>query len=362
MIKFINLRIKKDSMMNDRLNLKNKKINLREIKKEFPFLIYQTFNIYTIYLFFIKKNEYTAIISFSLCILALFTMRKIDKKYYRYIISMSIILASGFLCTVINENATVSELSFALSYMIFGLVLLQEKISYKISLYVFCGISLLFIYFIIIGASPNNIFINTSQNTISVIMIIQCLILYISCIKNGKPISFIPAFVTFSISLWGLGRSGIISSGLLMGLSLILKMKEKQVNLKNILFVSLGLGIFLFLVYYFYDYLYEFLLSKAIIHFSDKGITDASREMVLKHYFSDINLKNVFFGEKLHGDYVFESLNRNLHNSFLKLHAFFGIIGIMVILFQTISQSIKFIKHKNYLFLGFLQIQLVFMV
>jgi hypothetical protein len=86
-----------------------------------------------------------------------------------------------------------------------------------------------FAWFVIKGETPQNVFSHISYNGISIVVIVGCICLYIVRYINEKSLIIFPAFVTFFICSYGIGRGGIYSSALLLiGVATIILLRDRS--------------------------------------------------------------------------------------------------------------------------------------
>lgn len=290
----------------------------------------------------------------------LFLFKKKDFQTYIQNINIVILFGAFFFLMLISivytQNITnLMEVVFQLKYVGVAILLLKYKINPMIIYFSFYTHVLFFTFHILNGTDPN-LLMKASRNNVSVVMIIQTSLVYISLVKNNKKITYLPALITFIISLWAIGRSGILSSVfLLIGVLLVsLKIENTKKNM------TLNIVLILLLVIFFniptntlnivdnlsnnYEIAYQRSLSK--------GLEDRARETILKEYIKefDMNIMSFFLGVPFRDHSIFAFYNNNLHNSYLRLHAFFGLAGFLMVLIGIAVAMKKYIKQKNILY------------
>ena len=170
----------------------------------------------------------------------------------------------------------------------------------------------------------------------------------ISSYQNDKIPSLLLFFASLIIAIWATGRGGIISfSILLIFYPIAIKIKKKY-KILIITFISL-LSIALY--YNFSDFLYEFGLGR----FDDVGLEGERTVMNAEYLTKTFNsTKYIFFGSPLSDIYSIAEVDNNPHNSFIRLHVYYGIFGFTLMVLLLIYTISKLIKKRNYLFLIFL--------
>lgn len=248
--------------------------------------------------------------------------------------------------SVINKNTIInSVLIFFSSALIVGLsqgfvfnflVIFNILGFYGVSLYIlhsnrkiktfsllFWGTTLLFIYYGIAGISIQR-WTNGSYNHISVLMIFLVSMKYIEDYRNKKKLSVIPAIIVVITSLYATGRSGILSS-----LLLLFFVVSTQYSSRKYVF---HLAIVLVVLSFFSEELYLF-WQLGVLKFSNQGFTEDGRVIVYDFFIKNINFTSLLFGMDYSSLIVSESLTT--HSSYLSLHSRFG-IGILLVFYQIL--------------------------
>lgn len=239
-----------------------------------------------------------------------------------------------------------------ISYLLIALLLINSNISVKsiqIPFYIFI-VLYIFLVFVLLR-DPNSIFISTSRNTVSAILLEMGGLLQICLLRKKEKIGIFPAVLVFLLSLSAIGRSGIISSGLF----LVIVLLDKQAKAKKKMILPIvSILIILSFVYLFYDILIFFLRS--II---TKGLNygEDPRDILLGEYLQAMNgnIKYFFCGVNNFGVNLsfFHTMSNNWHNSFLTLHSHYTLFGFIFICLLYCS-SIVFGLSKSKIYLGFL--------
>lgn len=204
----------------------------------------------------------------------------------------------------------------------------------------FYSLAVYFLSFMLSGVSADFVFMNVSRNNISVVLLYASISLYIMLsMENKKKIDLKPAIITFIISIWAIGRSGIVSSFvLLLGLIFV----KFHVKKKYIVVICLLIA---FLVYAFiqsgiFIYFVNAANANVIQHATISMLREESeRGAIWMNYYDNLDLFRVICGVNVAEDPwpAGEILAYNYHNSFIFLHAqtgFMGLITIALIIFS----------------------------
>ncbi len=272
---------------------------------------------------------------------------KIEREYFKIYFFIGVLILFTLVSALVVSR---TEPSLALIVNIvasagIALILLKEKI-YNITVLIpFSIMSLFFTRHIINGVLPHEVFDNMSFNGISIVMLVACISLYIVLHKNKQPISLLPAIISLLISIWAMGRSGILSTAFI-SLGLYLIKPRTQKSYVYILFLCLLLFAKDIVADIFTDFIrindtYDMVMSKNEILLS-------GREDIWGHYLHSLNLKSVIFGVDVHKDSYMSWILYNYHNSYIKLHSLVGFAAFIVIL--LILRSVYWLFKTNKLY------------
>jgi hypothetical protein len=299
---------------------------------------------------FIKFN-----LLFSLLSVVILFKYETKHNYNLYLYSILLLLfffLSSFLVDRFGWRF-ITPLQFIFSGLGFSMILLSYRI-YSISGYiVFYGLAFYFLVLMTMGVSGDQALKWSSSNGISTLMLIACISLYIISNFEKKEIDLYPALLTLLISIWGIGRSGIISSFVLFIGLILIKFWHKR----KIVYFIFTFFIFLStMIYYFSDIFINFslnnnFLSNAVIRFIERGdefSESSARSTMWANYINNIDLTRFFFGVNVETDPWDEGIENsfNYHNSFIDLHLQTGIYGIftMCLLFFSLFTLFKYNK------------------
>lgn len=261
-----------------------------------------------------------------------------------------IMMVSAFFSSLFNQNISSGNFIATIFYMGMAFILLEFGVDQKLSTMFFYGLSAYFFLQIASGNPPDHILSFVSRNYISVLMITSVILVYISNEDEKEEIKVLPATITFIISYWALGRGGIISAGILLLGVLYIRFSRlfKKINkIKAILGIFvIGAG-----VIYAAITVEIQIITKYFTAFSGRGL-DTPRFAMYNEYLEAAS-KSIFdflLGPRINEIRAIARHDGNSHNSFIQLHAYFGIIFLIVVLILIINSMLFFLKQHHYIF------------
>lgn len=259
-------------------------------------------------------------------------------------------LASALL--VENYERVFHGLVFIIINCIIAMALIIERKKYWIELNLSYIVISYFVFKLIIGINARDVFDHTSYNSISIILITSCIVMYIYNYTGNRKISLVPALLTFLLCVWAMGRGGIISSFFLVIGIFYYKYPRK---LKIVFF-------YLFLCFVIFMHFFELPFNALVDYFSfleavqlavDRSEQQEERIIIINDYIGNLKFYNLIFGVN-----IFENpspllieLHYNLHNSFLNLHSKLGLYSFVVIFASFFSLYRFYFFNKLYLIL-----------
>lgn len=226
-------------------------------------------------------------------------------------------------------------------------IFMTKKIPHWMVKFIFFISAIYFILFMITGQTATiamDIGGASSRNGVSVIMVNLCVLLYASAQMKGYKITILPAFITFVISAWSLGRSGFIASGFILLYVLYKNLDSKFSGVLKVLIILSLLVLILTIINLpsFYEY---------IERLSDfEGQEIMLRINFLEDYFSMINSETLLFGIYLKDQFIFD-ITSNPHNSFVHMHSLIGIFSIFFFVIIAVAITRAFFVNRIYAFL-----------
>jgi hypothetical protein len=238
-----------------------------------------------------------------------------------------------------------------------ALILLRGNVHSHGAYLVFYALFSYMALLILTGIDPDEALKVTSRNGISEMMIVASVCLYIIQTNERKEIDLKPAFCTLLISIWAIGRSGIISSFVLLVGLLLIRMRFRKLYIYIIFFVLLA-------IFLFFDQLLLFgvdnnFFGGAINFYLARKMEDGpdSRIPIWTNYFNNLDAFKVFLGANVLTDPWPEGAMHayNYHNMFIHLHLQTGLMAI-VFYILILSALVKFWRTNKVFFVLLLTI------
>ncbi|MCX6564921.1 MAG: hypothetical protein NTW38_00605 [Candidatus Aminicenantes bacterium] len=264
---------------------------------------------------------------------------------------MIVVLIFSGICLDAIKQGSIGELDSLLlipPQIGFALALLNKKVFSRMLLWAFILVAGYFIISMLIGVAPSNVLVGRSANHVSTVMIFLGCLVYGRCADENKRFSLIPALIVFMLSVWALGRGGIIASGIILVGLFVSKRRRARFD-----YYFIGLGVIVVGIILFGDIRINFNLfhkSFSFEKFSSKSAIEDPRILILDQYKEKLNLKTVLLGfdrDALEEIFPLE----NMHNSFLAMHFRFGMFAFPIIglMFYALVRSLS--KNKCFFIL-----------
>lgn len=291
-------------------------------------------------------------------LLSCFLIGVIKKNLYlsKRFIEMILVFS---LCAIINiiavGNNSISSILFTVLYSGIYIFLMDETIDMnyvKIAIYIDCAI---IIFFILKTGLGQPILTELSNNFISVLLFFPTFYYYIKAEYFHMKFGIVPAIVVMITCLLALGRGGIISSVVFAVFILMYWifswMKQNRIYGKT----GMRLMIFIFLIVLIVLIILNFHLIQEFSvfqRFKKYGMYGTGRISIWKEYFTTMlsRLKNLLFGVKYSDLPLMVTFRNNLHNSFLNVHADYGILATLYLLCMFLFSFLRCIKSKKWVY------------
>jgi hypothetical protein len=264
-------------------------------------------------------------------------------KYRSFIfIFILIFLISSIITLLFSSNYRMQDLILIFSYIGIGIMPIFHRLNhfiYKIFAFLFIAY---FLYLISNNVDANEVF-NASRNFISIFLLILVGYHIISSYQNQVSPSFLLIVLCFVISIWSVGRGGILTFAFLtVFYPFVTKMK-----IRNRLVFLILFSVALYYVFYFYG---EYIFSIGFARFQSMGIQDSRTDINAEYISVSLTkIQNLMFGSPF-GDVIsIRDVEGNPHNSFIRLHVYFGIIGVILFFSTFILSLIRLLKMRAYL-------------
>lgn len=331
-----------------------------------------------------------ALIAGSGCLMFLYTIicKKEDKKVWK-ITGLAVVMSICMIASSLyNHNASLKEILWIWCYMGAALVISYFDIDDRWISALFYLLSGYFFLCIIMQRSVHYILYSTSRNGISLLMHFVLFLLYI-CRGSRKRVLYLPAAFCLIISVWSLGRAGVLTSIFFLGgIAVYGLVKEKKSSLKKLLGIAFLLVVSMLL-------LAKVFPTNESLKAEDVSVTDNQKDSeMISEQEADINKEEAdvaitpqkksetfvsrfsAYGLKsvrtsIWAEYIskmvysgknfllgvdclkgtFLSQYRQPHNSYLELHAKFGMTGFLITMILLAGTFIKLCRDRNGLYL-----------
>jgi hypothetical protein len=253
--------------------------------------------------------------------------RREDAALY-YLIACIILAYTA--SSLITERASIlsfRDLALVVSNVGIVLVMRRHRVHWQPVYALFLAVFAYFFYHAILTTDPNFVLGTSSRNGISWLMIASAATLYVVMVKEGRPISVLPALLTLVTSVWAIGRSGIVSSAVMVTGLLLITWRRSRSTVYLIGMASIVATLAFPTVL---DRIVE-TVGTYFQYFGAKGLTADRRIEIFNHYTTGLNLRGLLFGVDWLSDDVMHRFNYNLHNSYLSFHARIGAASLVFV-------------------------------
>jgi hypothetical protein len=196
------------------------------------------------------------------------------------------------------------------------------------------------------GDNPNTILLDASRNVLSFNVFVNLVLLHFIEYTNNKKLSFLPVLLFVVISVWAVGRAGIICA-----ISYLLYSIYRYFLDYKIVFLKLYPLFFAFILFYFAAK--NISLSDYFYRIQGEGIDYASdvRSDMLINYLKNIDFLTFLFGYNYYNDAFYKLFNMNPHNSYIRLHSYIGFLFFPFIFF-ILYRLINYMKNNTFFFVA----------
>lgn len=242
------------------------------------------------------------------------------------ILLLSLVFFSGYVLNVFYHG----DIVFGIAYPLAGagaalwFAELAEELTPALTFMVYL-VTAYFLLRLLSGADMERLLVKGSNNQISALVLGMGLIWYMAQLARGETPGLKMAFVIWIGCVAGLGRGGIISAtAMLFGMALTQPRRN-----------ALPMGLFVFgaLLLLATPQVQALIYMQVAADFQG-GTASPEREFVWTTYVEHQDLATFFFG--LNPRLFQQQVGLTLHNSYLALHASYGIAAIIVVLASVI--------------------------
>jgi hypothetical protein len=263
-------------------------------------------------------------------------------------------IVAMILCACITAlfgpNYRINDMLLIFCYFGIALIPVYYKLNHKLFLWFAYILALFFVPFLIANTDPNDVFnpAYASRNIISCVLLIGLAYHIIACFQNNKTPNFILITLSFLIAIWAIGRGGIIAIGFIwIAYPFMLKIKRRYQLLMLAGFIVLALFVFFSFK--------ALLLQYGLGRFVSMGM-GGERENINADYLQATfhSVRNFLFGCPLNEIPTLVALGIdpnfpiNPHNGIIRAHVYYGIGGLLLIVFMSMLSAYKFFTTHSY--------------
>jgi len=198
------------------------------------------------------------------------------------------------------------------------------------------------------------VFVDTSNNYISVHLLAPIVIYYSLLDARGKKAPLLPAVVSWVLSLWAGGRGGFLACTILLGGMLISRFFKDETTKREriILAVVILLAMIPAIVIVVQSFLNRFSDLYVVSRFTDKGMDGGRRLECWIDYIRQTleSPGRILFGTPLDEVPMAIYYEGNLHNAYLFVHVYLGLGGFIFVPFMFARAAIYAMRKKKWIY------------
>ena len=199
------------------------------------------------------------------------------------------------------------------------------------------------------------VYSGSSTNFVSVHMLLPAVLYYVVREQQGKKLILWPAGVVWVMCILARGRGGILFGTFFFGGLILLRLSKAFAKLSKRNRVMIGAaGVFAVAA------AVAAAIAMDLVHridflakFAQQGMGDSGRFLIWGEYFSAVaaSPKNLLLGPDLATLFWVTKMEGNLHNSFLNIHAYNGIVIVVMVLAVMFCAVWYGLKNKKWIYL-----------
>ncbi|MDE6873033.1 MAG: hypothetical protein K2P87_01040 [Lachnospiraceae bacterium] len=338
-----------------------------------PYSIRKASQSITVMLYFVAlviHNLYhvTAIdLLWYLILITCFLLGTFRKKIiiYKHLVGLVLLFVlSGVLNILFVGNTSVFDIVFLVFFAGIYQLLVDDELDERFILAAIYLDCLLVAFTIIKTGLGKPIFGELSNNFVSVLLFLPTIVYYIRQEYYHKKISILPALAVTLTCFLAMGRAGIITSAvLLFFIVLYATFSDKNWdNARRLALFRVGvictafvlLGVFLL-------FLDKLLAITVFARFSRYGMYGTGRMGIWEEYISTMakDVKSILLGVEYSQLPLMVRYRNNLHNSFLNMHADYGILVLFYIIYMFASNCFRCIRAGKWIYLSVMTVLFV---
>lgn len=329
-----------------------------------PMELIKSTAVFLYFILMIFQNVYAAAvinylwyaILFFCFVLGAFNAIRAYKQYrlFPYIVVYLVSLAANILFV---GNSSLRDLVFTLIY--FGLFFLLEDDDVSenfIAAAVYIN-SIALSVFLFRADLGKPIFVELSNNYVSVMLLTATSVYYARREYYKKPVSVLPAFACCFPCLFATGRGGIIAAFALLFFIVFyhIFLRKDWKRSREYILTCLGLVLLIALLIPFIPLIaHNASVEGALSRFSTLGMYGTGRMGIWGEYIEHMlsSFKKTLFGVNYSELKQMIRYKNNLHNSFLNLHASYGLVFVLFVIGQIYKNCLLCIKEKKWVYIS----------
>lgn len=257
---------------------------------------------------------------------------------------------TGLINVILIKNQSIIDVINSILFIGISIIMFSYPMTYGQGVVLFYGTALIFAISAVRGVRPANI-LTSSGNFISVYLILATGFYYVGVNNTNRKMTLrnlIPPAVCFLVCVWAMGRGGILSSLLLL-LMITVFYIFNRVEKNALRYFIIALLILVLLGYLALSGINLKDLFFSLGKWNTRG-ADASDRMTLWTAYVDKmkgNPLSFLFGAPLDQIPEIHSFENNCHNSFIQLHAYNGIVMLLIFIFLYVRACLFCFKKKE---------------
>ena len=283
-----------------------------------------------------------------------FTKRRLALNRVLVFAAIAVILGGCNILFVGNLNEI--KVMILLFSFLFAMIFLDESVDERIFLVAMYLNAAVVAVKLFLNGRQAPVYVDSSNNYISVHLIMPVVLYYSLLEMRGKKIPLIPAIVVWVMSLLAGGRGGLLAATLLLGGIILYRFfrdevtRRERVILGLILFVAM-IPVLLVILQIFVN---KFSGLYVVTRFLDKGMDGGGRLACWAEYIEKAasNPLSLLFGVNLEDVKWAVHYDGNLHNSYLFVHAYLGLFGFLFVLIMLIRALVLGIRCKKWVYVS----------
>lgn len=297
---------------------------------------------------FVVGNLLTVILGILIIIYS--CLKNDVKKQIPILVFILIYTIFGAISMLYNKNADFQELIWPLAFIGISTLFLNFQLNLKITRNIYYLVAIVLMFQIIVSGSIDNLEISSSRNTIGIMMLIYFSVYALTCFENNQKITIFPVLIGLVVVVMAIGRSSIITFLLLTVFFIIFDFKGNKHKFNRpikSMFVFILAAILIWLSYDFFGIYFK----EVFTNFESRGLDSLRNSIWTDYIIKTFTSSDYFlFGTPISGTYLLNLFNQNLHNSFLMLHAKYGIVMVVLVIMLIVKSFIYYIRTNNILY------------